>query len=199
MSLPAPATSASSNDAQASRHIFQLSSHPIALVFFLAFRTGAILTYILGLIFTSNFILIFILIILLLAFDFWTVKNVAGRLLVGLRWWNETDETGASIWLFESANESVEVNATDQRVFWGVLYGTPVIWFGLAFIAIIKFEFVWLTLVVIAMILSGANAMAYTRCDKDAKKKWANSIASQASSGFVRRMAGNAASRLFAF
>ncbi len=27
--------------------------------------------------------------VLLLAFDFWTVKNVSGRLLVGLRWWNE--------------------------------------------------------------------------------------------------------------
>lgn len=25
----------------------------------------------------------------LLAFDFWTVKNVSGRLLVGLRWWNK--------------------------------------------------------------------------------------------------------------
>eukprot|EP01050_Picozoa_sp_SAG11_P010429 SAG11_NODE_1041_length_6056_cov_5.902468_6_plen_102_part_00 len=33
-----------------------------------------------------------VLCILLLAMDFWTVKNVSGRLLVGLRWWNEIME-----------------------------------------------------------------------------------------------------------
>jgi hypothetical protein len=34
---------------------------------------------------------------LLLAFDFWTVKNVTGRLLVGLRWWNEVRLIAAEI------------------------------------------------------------------------------------------------------
>ena len=37
-------------------------------------------------------ILQFITVILLAAFDFWTVKNVTGRLMVGLRWWSEIDE-----------------------------------------------------------------------------------------------------------
>lgn len=27
------------------------------------------------------------------AVDFWITKNVTGRLLVGLRWWEEIDET----------------------------------------------------------------------------------------------------------
>jgi hypothetical protein len=35
--------------------------------------------------------------------DFWTVKNVSGRLLVGLRWWNEIKEDGESVWVFESS------------------------------------------------------------------------------------------------
>jgi len=39
---------------------------------------------------------------MLLAFDFWTVKNISGRLLVGLRWWNEINEDGTNSWLFES-------------------------------------------------------------------------------------------------
>jgi len=39
---------------------------------------------------------------LLLAFDFWTVKNVSGRLMVGLRWWNKIEEDGTSTWIFES-------------------------------------------------------------------------------------------------
>ena len=39
---------------------------------------------------------------LLLAADFWTVKNITGRLLVGLRWWNKVNEDGTSEWVFES-------------------------------------------------------------------------------------------------
>ncbi len=45
---------------------------------------------------------LFLTVILLLAFDFWTVKNVTGRLLVGLRWWNKIEEDGTSTWMFES-------------------------------------------------------------------------------------------------
>ena len=49
-------------------------------------------------------VLLFVIIVLLLAFDFWTVKNVSGRLLCGLRWWNETGPDGESVWVFESAD-----------------------------------------------------------------------------------------------
>ena len=45
---------------------------------------------------------LFLTVILLLAFDFWTVKNITGRLLVGLRWWNKVEEDGTSTWMFES-------------------------------------------------------------------------------------------------
>ena len=34
--------------------------------------------------------------------DFWTVKNITGRLLVGLRWWNYVDDEGKSHWVYES-------------------------------------------------------------------------------------------------
>lgn len=30
------------------------------------------------------------------------VKNITGRILVGLRWWNYIDEEGKSIWVYES-------------------------------------------------------------------------------------------------
>jgi hypothetical protein len=61
----------------------------------------------LGSIFTDNFTLVFVITILLLAFDFWTVKNISGRLLVGLRWWNEIQPDGSNKWVFESANVSM--------------------------------------------------------------------------------------------
>ena len=46
--------------------------------------------------FASSFVFSFVIVVLLLAFDFWTVKNVSGRLLVGLRWWNEVAEDGTN-------------------------------------------------------------------------------------------------------
>lgn len=52
--------------------------------------------------FSDSFITSFVFVILLLSADFWTVKNITGRLLVGLRWWNYVDDAGASHWVFES-------------------------------------------------------------------------------------------------
>jgi len=76
--------------------------HPISLCFHLLFRTLAIISYILLALFVNSFVIVFVTVILLLALDFWTVKNVTGRLLVGLRWWNEVRENGDSEWVFES-------------------------------------------------------------------------------------------------
>lgn len=47
----------------------------------------------------------FIIVVLLSAFDFWTVKNVTGRLLVGLRWSSDFDENGKEVWRFDSYNK----------------------------------------------------------------------------------------------
>lgn len=62
----------------------------------------AILTYMFGTWFSSSFVNIFVITVLLLAFDFWTVKNVTGRLMVGLRWWSEVREDGSTEWRFEA-------------------------------------------------------------------------------------------------
>ena len=62
------------------------SSHPTATFFHLFFKISAVVIYILN---PTSFVLTFVMIVLCLAFDFWTVKNVTGRLLVGLRWTNK--------------------------------------------------------------------------------------------------------------
>lgn len=82
------------------------SSHPTALIFHYLFRSAAVAVYFfLGSI-LDNFILVFIGTVLLLSLDFWTVKNVTGRLLVGLRWWSEPPSGsgvgGQTVWIFES-------------------------------------------------------------------------------------------------
>jgi hypothetical protein len=93
--------------------------------------------------------MIFIITILLLAIDFYYLKNIAGRRLVGLRWWNEVDtSTGDSRWVFESADpETRTINATDKRFFWIALYAQPVMWVLLAIVALASLKFIWLTLV----------------------------------------------------
>lgn len=62
----------------------------------------AIAVYMFGTLFSSSFVNIFIVCVLLLAFDFWTVKNVTGRLMVGLRWNSEVLEDGSTVWKFEA-------------------------------------------------------------------------------------------------
>jgi hypothetical protein len=90
---------------------------------------------------------------LLLAADFYYLKNIAGRRLVGLRWWNEVNpSTGDSHWVFESAPQPNEpggkvVTATDKRFFWLALYVQPALWIALAILALFRVKPVWLTLV----------------------------------------------------
>ena len=94
-------------------------------------------------------ILIFIITMLLLAADFYYTKNIAGRRLVGLRWWNEVDtESGDSKWVFESSEPGTKViNPTDSRFFWLAMYIQPVIWVVMAIVAVFRFQFLWLPLV----------------------------------------------------
>jgi hypothetical protein len=155
---------------------------------------ASLLVYLFGLIFTTNYVLVFIVTILLLAADFYYLKNVAGRRLVGLRWWNEVNgSSGDSHWVFESAPQPNEpggkvVTPTDKRFFWLALYAQPGLWVALAIVAIVKIHFIWLTLVgmlrlrvlkrleesvlttipitAIALVLTVTNTLAFSRCDK---------------------------------
>ncbi|KAL2290651.1 hypothetical protein FJTKL_14681 [Diaporthe vaccinii] len=128
---------------------WRLSSHPITLLTFLAFRSSSLLVYLFGLLFTENLVLIFIITILLLAGDFYYLKNIAGRRLVGLRWWNEVDpSSGDSKWVFESSEPGTKVvNPTDSRFFWLANYVQPLLWVALAILALVRFMFIWLPLV----------------------------------------------------
>jgi hypothetical protein len=94
---------------------------------------------------------------------------------VGLRWWNETDQQGESIWVFETADPERQINQVDSKIFWLWLYITPAAWCALGFMALLKLQFLSLILVIIGIALTMTNTMAFTRCDKFGK---ANDIAS---------------------
>jgi hypothetical protein len=118
--------------------------------------------YLFGVLFIPNFVLVFILTLLLLSLDFYYLKNIAGRRLVGLRWWNEVNtSTGDSHWVFESRDSQTVgtgtgagggggwiQNKTDKRFFWLSMYAAPALWVGLAILAIVRLQnLIWLVTV----------------------------------------------------
>ena len=161
-------------------------AHPIAAFFHVGFKIGAILTYILGSTFGGSYVGIFIAVVLLLCADFWTVKNVSGRLLVSLRWWNEVKEDGTSEWIFESAPDASRVNGFDSYFFWVTTYGNVIVWAVLTFFNITSLS--TLPMAVLGLILGLANGIGYTKCSRDAKKKVSSFIMRQAvaNPGLVR-------------
>lgn len=152
--------------------LFKESRHPGAAFFHLFFKTLAVLFYMpIADLIGAPFVIVCVICILLLAFDFWTVKNVTGRLLVGLRWWNYVKEDGTTEWVFESADDASSVSAADKRLFWVGLYAPAVVWSVFLVVTILLIHIQWLIVVVAALSLSGANIVGYTKCSKDASQR----------------------------
>ena len=82
------------------------ATHPIICLIIVLLKIAAFLSFILLAIVLSKTTVVYLIVILLGACDFWITKNIAGRTLVGLRWWNEVKENGEEVWIFESKNES---------------------------------------------------------------------------------------------
>lgn len=139
-------------------------SYSTTLVFHCLFKGLALFMYLFNGLFGVNFVISFVLIVLFNAFDFWTVKNVSGRLIVGLRWWNEVDEDGENQWYFEKAPEGKTVNAYEARIFWLTLILTPVLWVMLCISVLLTGKFQWVVLCCVAIALSGTNLWGYYRC-----------------------------------
>ncbi|KAF8463034.1 hypothetical protein JB92DRAFT_3136634 [Gautieria morchelliformis] len=156
------------------------SSHPLALLFLYLFKVGAVATYILCGFITENYVLSTVVVVVLLAMDFWNCRNVAGRTLVGLRYWNQVDEDGESYWVFETRDPSRPANAVDSRMFWIALYAFPVLWTLLLIVSVLKFNISFLPIVVLALVFNITNAIGFTYADRDAKERWASSVTSGA-------------------
>ena len=77
--------------------------HKILLFFHVALKSLAIIIYLGSNLFHLGYIATFIGVVVILSMDFWLTKNISGRLLAGLRWWNHVDgKTGEMKWYYES-------------------------------------------------------------------------------------------------
>ncbi|XP_065900034.1 Golgi apparatus membrane protein TVP23 homolog B-like isoform X2 [Dysidea avara] len=147
-----------------------LIKHPVAVIFHLLFRVLALVFYIICSIYFS-FTGSVLTIILLLAIDFWIVKNVTGRLLAGLRWWNKVEEDGSSSWVFEARKDQNKVNSSESWIFWVSLLACPLVWVLFMFVCLLKLNLNWLVVTVVGVVLNGANVVGYVKCRRDAGTK----------------------------
>jgi hypothetical protein len=172
--------------------------HPIAVLFHVLFKAiclivYCVLTFVPGIRGTENlFIIVFIVTILLAAADFWTVKNVTGRLLCGLRWWNHINpETGESKWSFESRADRSTIHKGEMTLFWGGLGVWTLAWFVFALKNIFSLDFDWLVVDCICLAMALSNMIGYLKCANAAR-----TLTTAATNYAVQYAVSNAAQRV---
>jgi len=165
--------------------------NPLVVGSHLVFRTAAIIAYLFGFAYTSSFIIQFLTIVFLLSIDFWTVKNVTGRLLVGMRWWSFVDAEGNNHWKFETRQDQSSVHMMEARVFWLALVVCPFIWVVLVFMAFLTLKWEWMVIAVMGMSMTGANLYGYLRCKWSSRQELTNYLSKTMFLGMLTRAGGN--------
>ena len=152
---------------------FKGSSYPLTAFTHVIFKLASLGVYLFSGVFVDTddrFIIVVVAVVLLCAVEFWIVKNVSGRLLVGLRWWNEIRDDGVSVWKFESA-KTPRTNGFDSRLFWGAQYAAVAVWFLLGLSLLLQLRISWLLVVAVAFTLSAANLWGYIKCSREHTQK----------------------------
>lgn len=168
-----------------------IPKHPIALIFHIFFKLGAALTFLMGGLFAKIFkvndeIIPIIVCVIFLAFDFWTTKNVSGRLLAGLRWWNDVKPDGSNEWVFESHEKDTLINPYESKVFWLVLIIFPIIWIIYFISSLFSFltKMNWLFVTILALVLQFSNVVGYVKCARGTFQRFSSSEIEKSCSQF---------------
>ena len=158
------------------------ANNPGIVLFTLLFKTLAIVAFLVLGIFGFSDALVFIIVVILNAFDFWFVKNVSGRIIVGLRWWNEVRDDGTEVWIFESDHEK-RATSIDTTLFWTSLYIAPLFWGVFLIIELIGLSLMWFLVCLISFVLTFSNTIGYYKCSGEQKKKLTNFLAEKGQKG----------------
>ena len=105
------------------------AAHPTICLLTISFKIAAIVCFILLNLFLGES-MTYLVVILIGCVDFYITKNLSGRILVGLRWWNEVKEDGTEVWIFESKNESILYFLIKKRKVVQILlfFGLPIMY-----------------------------------------------------------------------
>nr|XP_042138130.1 Golgi apparatus membrane protein TVP23 homolog B isoform X3 [Peromyscus maniculatus bairdii] len=102
---------------------------------------------------------------------------------------------GKSHWVFESRKSTPEDNKTvseaESRIFWLGLIACPILWVIFAFSALFSFRVKWLAVVIMGVVLQGANLYGYIRCKVGSKKNLTSMATSYLGKQFLRQNAGD--------
>ena len=162
------------------------SKNPLICIFHMLFKACAIFSFIFGGIF-FNSVFIFIIVSVMTVFDFWVVKNISGRYLVGLRWWTSLDEKGKEKWIFESFDTEIKVDAIDYYFFWYGQLGNTLFWMALFCLKVLTFSVFWGLLCGISLSLSAINLYAFYKCNKDYQNKFKSAMGNAIIGQFVKK------------
>ena len=175
-------------------NFYKNSSHPFICLFTFIFKLAAFVIYIIISFFTNQKGLIYLSVIMLGSVDFWITKNVSGRFLVGLRWWNEVKKDGKEVWIFESKNEKIE-STSDKSVFWTSLYVNGGGWAILFLFKLITLSITNAIIAFTMLIFAGINLYGFFKCSKDQQGKL-NKLGTKAVSNLAREGIRNIGNQL---
>jgi len=147
------------------------SSHPFVGLFHLLFKIAPVATYLFMGLFVNSTIKIFITTLIISCVDFWFVKNIAGRYMLGMRWWNGDDEQGRDGWVFDSYDNEDCATDFDRFIFWVCLRASIIFWFVMLITKVLSFSLFWGIVVTIIFLLNLTNYYGYTMCYKEQAKK----------------------------
>ena len=168
-----------------SSNFIQNSANPCIVFFTLFFKILSIIIFIFGnFIFKMSDSLEFVFVVIFSSLDFWFIKNVSGRILVGLRYWNEIKQDGSEVWVYENDNEKKKTSI-DTKIFWGSIYLTPFFWFVLIPVEFFSFNIMNFLECVISFVLTFSNLYGYYKCSKEQKKKIKDYLSKQGQKGIT--------------
>ena len=166
-----PATS------EAEKFNISKASHPFICLLHIGLKAATIFAYLFLSLVNKSSVHTFIVVIILSAVEFWVVKNVSGRYLVGMRWWNGEEDTGKENWYFESTLNFMGDSEIDANVFWGGMMISTGFWSVLLFVKMLSFSVFWGMLVFIAFSLNATNLYGYYLCRSDRQDKLSKVLA----------------------
>ena len=175
-------------------NFYRNSSHPIICIFTFIFKIAAFIIYIIISFFTNQKGLVYLSVILLGSVDFWITKNVSGRFLVGLRWWNEVIKDGTEVWIYESKNEKTEATS-DKSVFWTSLYVNGGGWAILFLFKLITLSITNAIIAFTMLMFAGINLYGFFKCSKEQQGKL-NKLGTKAVSSIAREGIQNLGKRI---
>ena len=151
-------------------NFYKKSTYPMISLLTVLIKLASIISFFLFLIFLSNEAIIMFIVVLIGLCDFWMTKNISGRFLAGLRWYNLLkSETNTEIWVFEGKKEN-DSNMINRSIFWYSLYINDIIWIVLFIWEFIRLRFDWSFICLILIIFSFTNTYGFYKSSKIQQK-----------------------------